>query len=195
MQIAFTQKLFYGKHCYKIVIQLTVPQARYWQIPSEATNMVTWCYENLPSGQFVVNKRRGPWDMDNQLATWQICVYFSDPAIKNQILNTHGTLVHELTQPLNEDHKNNLTVKNIVQVRKNLLFKKYKHVIHFKYDRSGDMYKWLFENYAHHNTVMISGNPRWCKVYLQDDADNLYIQMCWEEKIQFVKTVVCLTPQ
>lgn len=147
---------------------------------------------NLPSNQFVVTKRRGSYDFDNQLAVWSVCVYFSDPNIKDTLLKQYGPLIHEITQPLNADHEANLTVKNVLQVRKQLIYKKYRHVIYFKYDSKGEIHKWLGTNYKNTPEVMITGTPKWCKVYTVEDSEMIHIQMCWADRIQYTKTVVCL---
>jgi hypothetical protein len=189
MKIDYTQKLYFGKFCYKICVEVRAHTSYWWQIPTCVQDVVTWCEKNLPVNTYKVQRRRQTWDENNNLASWHVCVYCGDMNIRDQVLQHFGSQVVRMSQPLDDQHKQNLTVKNVIQIRDSLIFNKFRHAVYFKYDRSGKLLSWLKNYFQDNPKAKVSGNLWWVKVYMTDDLDVTSLQLSWPDQIDYVKTV------
>jgi hypothetical protein len=114
---------------------------------------------------------------------------------KNKLILEFGTRILEITQPLNLDHEKSLDVRNLVVVRKNLLFNKYKYSVYFKYDPTHETWDWLknfFQDETDYKLVPSSNDitsyPVWPRIYLTDDTHLMSLKLMWQERIDYIKT-------
>lgn len=189
MQIEYTQKLYFGKFYYKISVEVSGESTSWWSPPKEITPVLTWCAVNLNSLDYKLTKFRQHHDPGQRQAVWHACIYCASADLRDQVLKQFGAQVVYVCQPLDDAHRMNLSVKNIISVRKDLIYKKFSHVIYFKYERTGKLYKWLKDYFRDNPKVRVAGSLWWCKVYMQDDVDVMSIQLSWPDHIDYLKTV------
>lgn len=198
MQIEYVQKLYFGKYCYKIHVEVKgiVSQPTLWwtawETPDEVKQVTSWCVNNLPAEDHKLIKRRMntlPDDSPVLEAVWHVCVYCDQPDIRDQVVKKFGAQVVRISQPLDDDHKQNLQIRNVVQVKKELIYKQYSNVIYFKYDKTGEIHRWLHDYFQHNSLVRISKDSKWCKVYMSDDSDVSAIKLTWSDRIEYMRTI------
>lgn len=192
MKIEYTKKLFFKRFVYKLTLEVKGYTRVWHHAPGEVYEVKNWIDDNITDTDLKFVKRWQRWD-DN-LAVYHGCVYCKDPSILNQLLAQFGSMVLELCQPLDHEHQDNLEVRNIIEVRKDLIYKKYQYAVYFKYDRKNEILPWLQSYFENNDTVRVSGNTWWPKLYLCDNNEIMAVRLTWQERIDYIKTVRCLDP-
>lgn len=193
MQIEYTQKLYFGKFYYKVTLEVAGDSANWWSPPREIKPVLSWCVSNLPAPDHKLTRRRQHHDPKQRHAVWHVCVYLNRSDLMDLILKDLGVQVIHVCKPLDDAHRVNLSVKNVISVRKDLIYKKFSHVIYFKYERTGALHKWLKDYFKDNPKARVSGSLWWCKVYMQDDVDVMSLQLSWPDHIDYMKTVRLIT--
>jgi len=190
MKIEYTRKLFFRKYSYKLTFLIQGKSSVWYKAPSEIRKIPKWVETHLPDTDVKIIKRYQGWD-DNKVRFHQ-SVYCKDQDTKDKLLAQFGLHILEICQPLDNNHKDNLEVKNVIEVRKNLIFKKYRYAVYFKYDKKNEIFDWLGNYFQGHATAKVSGNKWWPKLYLTDETEIMSVRLSWQECIDYIKTVRCL---
>jgi hypothetical protein len=198
LKIAYTSRKFFGKFAYRLTI--AAKGNNVWWRGHERGEMLNpnvnkWIKTHMPDANCKVCVRyQSSTDSETNYHTM---VYLSDEKSNNKLLTEFASHTIEVCQPLNKEHEQNLEIKNTIEVRKTLIYKKYSHVIYFKYDRSGDLGKWIkkeLKSDLKNGTIKWSGNASWNTLYFQSTEDMTMIKLMWSENIDRMKTVVLLNP-
>jgi hypothetical protein len=184
LKIHHSSKLFYGKYAYKVVLLTN-------GMDCGLSKLSDWCNSNIADQDYkLVNRHHDHCD-------WHQMVYVHNEQVRDNMLTAFGADVVEIWQPLDSDHLKKLSVRNVVQVRSTLIFKKYNHAIYFLYDRLGGIEDWLMEYYQGRTDVRVSGSRWWPKLYIQGDhlQDEITaIELTWPNCIDYVRTVRLISP-
>jgi hypothetical protein len=193
MKINFTSKLYFRQYAYKVVLSCRASGGRWWrrdgQTPVEFTQLTTWCETHAPNAHEI---RRRVQKQTNRYTDWHQVVYVQTEHVKNSLVQEYGANVLEVTQPLDTAHGQLLEVRNITEVRHNLIYKKYNHVIYFKYDRPQQLWEWLENIVNDSEHSVLKGNRLWPKVYSCSLDDVQMIQLSYADRIDYVKHVILL---
>jgi len=192
MNIQYVSKLFYGQYAYKVVLYTTLTSGRWWpkqDEPTEFTVVTVWCEQHVPGAYKILRRFQ---DSDNQSSDWHQMIYLQSEHMKDALVKQFGAHVTEVWQPLNQAHLQTLEVRNITEVRSQLIYKKYSHVVYFKYDRQHVVYPWLEKLLADSPKSAIKGCRWFPKVYSADEADVQMIKLSYPEMISYIKQVVLL---
>jgi hypothetical protein len=100
-----------------------------------------------------------------------------------------GSTIREITKPFDQDHLENLSVKNLVIVRQSLLHKKYQHVVYFKYDHKRELAPWLRDYAATESGIKVESDGPWNRVYMVDSSHFTLFQLTWPDRINYTKTI------
>ena len=191
MKISYTSKLYFGKYPYKVALHTRLSGGKSWKIgilePLEFQVLTVWCEQHMGGEHKIRRRFRG---YTNPGSDWHQLVYVQTEAAKNALVQAYGAQVEQVWQPLDNSHLQSLEVRNITEVRSNLLFKKYKHVIYFKYDRSHHMWNWLKSLLQGSSTSDLKGDKWWPRVYSTDMDDINMIQLSFPENIDYIKHVI-----
>lgn len=192
MKINYTSKKFFKKYIYKLVLEVsaTRPFSRYFGNPSELMQVPNWIASHLPNLDCKITNRFQNSN-GNDVHYHQV-IYLADLDAKNTLQQQFAGVLTEVWQPLDQNHANELEIRNLLTVRQDLLFKKYKMAVYFKYDRKGELYKWLKEYFADSATAKVSGSSWWPRLYLNDDGEITVIKLSWPDSIDYVKRVVLI---
>jgi hypothetical protein len=195
----YSSKLFFGKYSTKITVSTVVPSKKRYNYgypkPPEVFVIHDWCKDNFEESYLIKDHFI---KTTNDLQYHQM-VYTSSLVDKNKLILEFGTRILEITHPLNLDHEKSLDVRNLVVVRKNLLFNKYKYSVYFKYDPTHETWDWLknfFQDETDYKLVPSSNDitsyPVWPRIYLTDDTHLMSLKLMWQERIDYIKTVELL---
>lgn len=193
MRINYTVKLFYKKYAYKILLEtVTRPVARWNKSSSKDLMYINeWCGLYISEHDFRIQHR---WQKQIKLETlWHQVIYVKDIKSKDLILQKFGSRVKEIWQPFDQSHEDSLDIKNLVEVRKDLLYKKYRYAVYFKYDRQQMIYPWLENYYKNNSLARVSGDLRWPRLYLTEQDEITTIRLTWGDCIQYIKTIRLIT--
>lgn len=194
--IHYTHKLFYKKYAYKVVLSCQT-QGRRWswrnahKVPQEFQCVQDWCDVHA-AGAFKIQRRYQGGN--NKHSDWHQNVYVATADVKDALILNQGAAVHEVWQPLDADHLHSLDVRNVIEVRDSLIYRKYAHVIYFKYDRQCQLWTWLNSLVTDSQTSVLKGNAFWPKIYSSDLDDVRMIQLSYPERIDYIKHVKLITP-
>lgn len=195
----YSSKLFFGKYTTKITVSTVVAsKKRYswgYPKPSEVFVLHNWCKDNFGDTYII----KDHYIQTNHGLAYHQMVYTSNSQDKDKLILQFGTRILEITQPLNQDHEKSLDVRNLVVVRKNLLYNKYKYSVYFKYDPTHETWNWLkafFQDETDFKLVPEANDtgsyPVWPRVYLVDDNHLMSLKLMWQERIDYIKTVELL---
>lgn len=194
MQINYTSKLFFKKYAYKVVLNCQTTGRKWsWRshkMPQEFQAVQDWC-EAHAAGQFKIQRRYQ--GRSKKYSDWHQNVYLSSADHKDALIKHQGASVHEVWQPLDSDHLQSLDVRNVIEVRKSLIYRKYSHAIYFKYDKDSQTRPWLVTLLEQSTTSVLKGQRRWPIVYSTDLDDVRMIQLSYPERIDYIKHVKLLT--
>ena len=195
MLINYTSKLFYKQYAYRILMEtVTKPIARWHKSSSKELMQINkWCELHIPENDFRIQHRYQKQVKRETL--WYQLIYIKDTQSKDLILQKFGSRIKEIWQPLDQNHEDSLEIRNLVEVRKDLLYKKYRYAIYFKYDRQQTIYNWLGEYYKDQLLAKVSGDIRWPRLYLTDQSEITTIRLTWGDCIQYIKTIRLITDQ
>ena len=189
----YTSKLFFGKYNTRIVIKTEGERLIRWVKPSEVIEVQTWCQTNLPNNSWKIRDyQKNCRNYTIGEVTYYQNLYITDVAQTDQVLKKFGNSVIEVTQPLDQDHKNNLEIRNLLVVRSSLIYKKYQHVVYFKYDRTQELNNWLQTYFVDEPESKLISHPYWPRLYLVDQTHLTTVKLMWQEKIDYIKTVQLL---
>lgn len=195
MKIQYTHKLFYKKYAYKVVLNCQTSGHRwFWHdqdvLPQEFQMLQDWCDTHAP-GAFKIQRRYQGGTKKH--SDWHQIVYLNSTDHKDALIKHEGAAVQEVWQPLDDDHLQSLDVRNVIEVKHRLIYGKYAHVVYFKYDRHGQVWKWL-EALLEGSTVSeLKGSTWWPRVYSSDLDDVNMIRLSYPERIDYIKHVKLLT--
>ena len=192
MKINYTSKKFFKKYIYKLVLAVSATKSfnRYFGLPSELMQVPNWIAHNLPELDCKVTNRFQ--SSNGSDAKYHQVIYLADQDAKNTLQQQFAGQLVEVWQPLNVDHASELEIRNLLVARSSLLFNKYKMAVYFRYDRKGELYKWLKDYFATSSTAKVSGDLRWPRLYLNDDGEIAVIKLSWPDSIDYVKRVILI---
>lgn len=205
MRIEYTNRLYFGKYAYKIILFLAKDGHYDWnryrmvKKSNELLKIITWCQDNIDSQKYKIKSRSVLTEekvkvnnktKKQQWVNWSVNIYAQDQHTIDQIIKQFSVYVDTIYKPLDINHENRLQVKNIIQVSPKLLFGKYNYGIYFHYDADDEIQKWLIQCYKDNPTVKISPSYCWPRVYVCDSLDLDTIQITWHHKINYVKTIL-----
>lgn len=194
MLIQYTHKLFYRTYAYKVVLTCQTSGNRWFHhkqdvLPPEFQIITDWCEQHV-CGQYKIQRRYQGGSKRH--SDWHQMVYLQSDLHKDALVKAHGAQVLEVWQPLDADHLQQLDVRNVIKVRKTLIYNKYAHVIYFKYDRLKKMHEWLEHLLEGSQTSVLKGDLWWPRVYSSDLDDIHMIQLSYPEQIDYIKHVKLL---
>jgi hypothetical protein len=192
MKISYTHKLFFGRFHRKITIQVEGMVNHWNAMPTSVSDLQNWCTQHLPPHEFKVRCREFGWDTNQNHKTYHVHIYYSLDQVQQQVLSEFGSKVIHMCAPLDQQHVDDLSVKNIIQVRDTLLYNKYSHVIYFKYQKNRKLHSWLTE-YLADTDVKITHNHQFPIVYMPGADHMALLQITWADEIDHVKQVRLLT--
>lgn len=189
MLINYTSKLFYKKFAYKILLEtVTKPSSRWAKNNNKDLMQINaWCQQTFTDKNFKLQHRYQKKIKKDTL--WHQLIYVEDQASKDIIVSHFGSRVKQIWQPLNQSHLNLLDVRNIVEVRQELLYKKFRYGVYFKYDRSNTIYNWMLSYFQDNPNAKISGNEKWPRLYIADESEITTMRLSWGDAIDYIKTV------
>ena len=183
MKIHHSSKLFYSKYAYKIVLLTS-------GMDDGLSKLAHWCDSNIVDQDYkLVNRHHDHCD-------WHQMVYVLSASDRDNMLTVFGADVVEIWQPLDTEHLKKLSVRNIVQVRSTLIYKKFNHAIYFLFDRQGQIEDWLISYYEGRSDVRVSGSRWWPKLYIQGvhlQDELAAIELSWPNCIDYVRSVRLVT--
>lgn len=157
----------------------------------ELAALPTWCHDNLSDHDHKIQNRYQRKDKHDSV--YHQLVYVKDAQTKDLLLANFGQAVLNVCQPLDNSHALNLEVKNVTEVRENLLFKKFRYAVYFRYNRTRELFNWLADYFKDTPTVKVNGSYNWPRLYMEDDMELTMIKLTWQDKIDYVKTVILIT--
>ena len=195
MQIHYVSKLFYKKYAYKVVLNCQTTGLKWsWRnsqkVPQEFQSVQDWCDAHA-DGQFKIQRRYQGGTQKH--SDWHQNVYLSSADHKDALIKHQGASVHEVWQPLDSDHFQSLDIHNVIEVRNTLIYRKYSHVIYFKYNKDSQLWNWLESLMEGSEVSVLKGDRWWPKVYSMDLDDVRMIQLSYPERIHYIKHVKLLT--
>lgn len=158
-------------------------------MPQEFQSVQDWC-EAHAAGNFKIARRYQGGS--KKYSDWHQNVYLSCADHKDALILYQGAAVHEVWQPLDSDHLQQLEVRNVTQVRDQLIYRKYAHAVYFKYDAHGELWNWLTLLLADSEVSVLKGSKWWPKVYSEQMDDVRMIQLSYGEYIDYIKHVKLL---
>jgi hypothetical protein len=193
MKINYTSRLFFQKFYFKVEI-LTICNStnRYNNYTGEKcqelSELRNWCKGNFKTGEYRISDYYNGKSVDGLVMFLQT-VYLLNSLQKDKIIQKFGNSIQSITQPFDSEHQEQLDFRNEIVYRKNLIYKKYKYAVYFKYDRKNEIWKWLCEYTQDEKDMLI--NPGYFSpvVYMKDDEHLVMIKLSWSEKIKSIKTV------
>lgn len=196
MQINYTSKLYYKKYPFKITLLIRIQslfKKTVWDKTTypELAALPTWCNDNLSEHDHKIQNRYQRKDKNDSL--YHQLIYVKDTATKDKVLANFGHSVLCVNQPLDNSHADSLEVRNITEVRENLLFKKFRYAVYFRYDRTQELFNWLVDYFKDTATVKVSGDYGWPRLYMEDDTELTMIKLTWQDKIDYIKSVRLIT--
>jgi len=194
MKVEYTRKLFYKKYAYKVVLTCQTPGPRWGHVdnpPAEFDQLDAWCEAHAPGAHKIQRRYQGA---NVSHTDWHQHVYLLSAHVKDALLLTYGAQVTTVWQPLDADHLQRLDARNVVEVRKQLIYGKYDHAIYFKYDRDGVTHTWLKQLLTGNKQSKLAGCKWWPIVYSADIADVHMIALSYPERIDYIKHVKLLPP-
>jgi hypothetical protein len=69
------------------------------------------------------------------------------------------------------------------------LYKKFRYAVYFRYDGANVIYDWMDQYFKGNSDAKVSGNWRWPRLYLVDDAEITTIRLSWGDAIDYIKIV------
>ena len=160
-------------------------------MPQEFQSVQDWC-EAHAAGQFHISRRYQGGS--KKYSDWHQNVYLQSADHKDALIKHQAASVYEVWQPLDSDHLQSLDVRNVIEVRDKLIYRKYSHVIYFKYDTHGELWNWLETLMEGSQVSVLKGSTWWPKVYSSDLDDVRMIQLSYPERIDYIKHVKLLPP-
>lgn len=154
---------------------------------SELLTLPTWCCDNLSDQDYKIQnryQRKGKHD-----CVYHQLVYVRDAQAKDQLLSNFGHSVLNVSQPLDPAHALSLEIRNVAEIRDNLLFKKFRYAVYFKYNRTPDLFNWLTDYFKDSTTTKVGSNRNWVRLYLEHDEELTMIKLTWSDKIDYVKSI------
>jgi hypothetical protein len=200
MKINYTTKLYFDKFSIRMQVEtIGAGSSRwnnnYWGYTVnkmlELQELSAWCRENLKKQHYKLIDRYGrKGELPNTIVFNQMLYLFSQDQA-NAVIAEFGSRVVEITQPKDQFHLEQLEVKNEVVYRNTLLYKKYQHVVYFKYDRYLEVWNWL-QDYAADETDLKIDKGYYCpRVYMENEDHLAVFKLTWGERIDYIKTI-CL---
>ena len=196
IKTSYTTKLFFGKYNSRVIVVTRLNRKIYrWKSPKprELLALHAWCRDHLSDEGYIIKDH---FCVLNDDVTYQQMVYLSSPADRDLLLAHYGGQVSEVTQPLDDLHKQQLEVRNLVVVRNTLLYNRYRHSVYFKYDSTMETWRWLQTFFKDEEGCKLMPDPKhdpdypvWPRVYLEDDTHLTTLKLMWQERIDYVKTV------
>lgn len=196
IKTSYTTKLFFGKYNSRVIVVTRLSKKNHrWRSPKprELQALHTWCRDNLSEDGHIIKDH---FCLFNEDTAYQQMVYLSNPADRDLLLAHYGSQISEVTQPLDDSHKQQLEVRNLVVVRESLLYNRFKHCVYFKYDPTLETWRWLKTFFQDEESSKLMPDPKhdasypvWPRVYLEDDTHLTTLKLMWQERIDYVKTV------
>lgn len=193
MHVTYSSKMFFKNYHTRAVLRTVASRVyRYGtsRKPMELIELASWCMEKLGDGNYVIKNRYEGRDSDMR-AVYHQRIYLNSEDYLNQLIAAFQDRVVEVTKPYNQQHQMSLEVRNLTEIRSHLLYNKYRHVIYFKYDRSGQVYKWLQDYFKDDGNQRVR-EPYWPRVYLTDQDHMTMIRLTWAENIDYIKNIQLL---
>jgi hypothetical protein len=189
MLINYTSRLYYKKFAYKIIVEtIAKPSSRWAKTQGKGLMQINaWCQETFQEQNFKIQNR-----YQKKINHDTIChqlIYVQDASSKDLIIQKFGSRVKQIWQPLNSDHLQQLDIRNLVEVRRELLYKKFRYAVYFRYDGANVIYDWMDQYFKGNSDAKVSGNWRWPRLYLVDDAEITTIRLSWGDAIDYIKIV------
>lgn len=147
----------------------------------------TWCQQMFSENNFKIQHRYQKKTKKDTL--WHQLIYVEDATNKDLIIQKFGSRVKQIWQPFNTDHLHQLDIRNIVEVRPELLYKKFRYAVYFRYDGANVIYEWMNSYFYGNSNAKVSGNWKWPRLYLVDDEEITTIRLSWGDAIDYIKTV------
>jgi hypothetical protein len=194
--ISYPTKKFFGKFVYRISLSVQGQSPNRWITKKDNCydpDIKTWIANHMANLEHKVRYR-----YNHSTKCYLAMIYLSDSQAKDQLISQFSKHIEEVCQPLNQDHEHNLEPKNMIEVRKTLIYKKYKYVTYFKYDRSRKIRQWLqqeFKEQLENNQAKLIGSSVWNTMYFANLEDMVMVKMMCPESIHMIKTVMLFSEQ
>lgn len=193
MKINYVSKKFYGQYVYKLVLNIVASKitSRYFGPAPELLALPHWLANNNHTDHKIRNRFQSS---NGSSAVYNQIVYVSDSDLKDALIKQFAGNITEVWQPLNKEHEQALEVRNVFEPRQDLLFKKYKYAVYFKYNRRGQVFEWLNDLFGSNENAKLTGSSYWPRLYLSDDCDITMIKLSWPDSVSYIKTVLLINP-
>jgi len=195
MDVQYTQKIFYRKFPYKIVI------CRKYNIKNKSWNLgwtpkksMIWLNKNNVNYRSNCRLRRR-----GSKITATMRLFLENESDYNTCLNKWKKHITAVVRPLNENHENTLKNNEKIIIRPTLLYGKFRYVVRFRWPRnlkeSKELKEWLLDNFSPSNEScqfklrLSNWRP---KVYINDLGELTLIKLTWSECIAEITAIKTL---
>lgn len=197
MKIQYTSRLYFKDYYIRVLVHtVSMCKHRYtfnWVKPDELLVLSDFCQTAFAEKSYIIKDRYIGQDLDGCCRFHQM-IYLKTEDQLSTLMQTFGASIVEITKPYDQSHQEQLSVRNVVVVRDQLLYKKYQYVVYFKYDPKKEVWKWLTAYSKGESDMKIDRMGSWPRVYLVDDLHLTSIKLMWPEQIDYMKTIRLLTP-
>jgi hypothetical protein len=201
MEIHYTTHLLYGKYAYKLVFAILTPSRwpdwRREKGTDKVYQVLNWINANYPNLDFKHTKRY-QWCQDSTQKDkylYHAVVYLDDPTVVDALVAKFKKKVIEQWRPMDKEHREDMGIRNIIEIRDSLIFKKFRYAIYFHYDKSRELFGQLEDYFQDNKQAKVAGNCWWPKLYLNDKDDVTAIKLMWGENISHMKSVRLTTEE
>lgn len=192
MKIQYTSRLFFGNYYIRVVVNThSARSTRYtfdWTKPDELLLLGDFCKVAFSENDYILKDRYVGPDVDGGIRFNQM-LYLKTEDQLQKVIKTFGSSIVDITKPYDANHKDQLSIRNIVVVRDKLLYKKYQYAVYFKYDPKKEVWNWLRAYAKDETDIKIDRISHWPRAYMIDDSHLTSIKLMWSEKIDYIKTV------
>lgn len=199
MNINYTSKLYYKKYPFKVVLKydpvpLKTPNRTTWNNWNRPEDHPTfklieaWCEKNAPNSYKIIRSWRG-WRTAHY---WHVAIFLEQQSQKDQCVLDWASDLHTVFQPLDNDHAQKLGFKTLHEVRKDLIYKKYSHVMYMKYQGTRTLFDELQKFSVCSDQTDLKGSEWWPKVYSSSLEDIQQLQLMYGEHVTYVKHVTLI---
>lgn len=188
MEVHYISKLLYQKYTHKITFQEVSKKRWKGQSGFDLSTIPNWCATQFPHADFKCSNRY-QHNPQRDKYVFHVMMYLTDPVVVDALIKQFPGQVVDVWKPLDDDHVEDLAVKNVVEVRNSLYYKKYRFSLVFNFNRARDLYPALEDYFRDNEGARVSGSPLWPRLYLTDKDDLTVIKLMWGDRINYIKSV------
>lgn len=194
MKQHYISKLFYNKYPYKIIVEIRPNQNK-----SFTWNKIkTWLVKNAVGYKTYTTIMYSAFDWlhrPRRLYDQRVSIFLKTETEFEACKKRFKGRIKETYSPYDNNHIDLLKDNIHISIRKNLIYKKYRYAISFKYDyetKNTDVKEWVLDNLK---SSLDDETIKWyylngtARMYLLDDTNLVLIKLTWLDRIGTIRTV------